>query len=207
MKTLLYLSFFLSLCRGGDVLLRSEVECRLSIDGAPRGIVKTGDGVRLNLPPGDHRIEAETVKGSGQWAQTIRVSNEPQTIRIPLHAGGMTTWVDPQTGLTWTGSDNGLGLSLRQAERYCRVLSWSGFNDWTLPSIDDLQSIFGGAESQGGYHVRGPLKLTGWQWSSTPGAQDGEGWAFDFGDGGRASVAAGDSGLNRAVCVRGHSPN
>ena len=26
--------------------------------------------------------------------------------------------------------------------------------------------------------------------------------ALDFGDGGRASVAAGDSGLNRALCVR-----
>jgi hypothetical protein len=71
-----------------------------------------------------------------------------------------------------------------------------------LVRADDLQRIFGGPESQVGYHITGPIKLTGWQWSSTAGKQDGEGGALDFGDGGRASVADGDSGLNRALCVR-----
>ena len=102
----------------------------------------------------------------------------------------------------WTAKDNGSGVSRNQAARYCRELTIAGFKDWTLPSIDDLQHIFGGPENQGGYHVKGAIKLSGWQWSSTPGKQAGEGWAFDFGDGGRASVAAGDSGLNRALCVR-----
>jgi hypothetical protein len=111
-------------------------------------------------------------------------------------------WIDADTKLMWTVTDNGSGLSRGQALRYCRELTLAGFKDWTLPSIDDLQGIFDNARSQGAYHVKGPLQLTGWQWSSTPGAQDGEGWALDFGDGGRASVAAGDSGLNRALCVR-----
>ncbi|MBV8706090.1 MAG: hypothetical protein JO028_02790 [Acidobacteriaceae bacterium] len=53
-----------------------------------------------------------------------------------------------------------------------------------------------------GYYVKGPIKLTGWQCSSTAGQQEGEAWALDFGDGGRASVAAGDFGLNRALCAR-----
>jgi hypothetical protein len=111
-------------------------------------------------------------------------------------------WTDPDTKQMWTAADNGSGISWSQAARYCRESKLGGFNDWTLPSIDGLQRIFGGAENQSGYHIRGPLKLTGWQWSSTPGRQEGEGWALDFGDGGRASVAAGDSGLNRALCVR-----
>ena len=111
-------------------------------------------------------------------------------------------WIDPDTHLMWTAADNGSGVSLSQAARYCRSLPLAGFKDWTLPSIDDLQGIVGNAESQGTYRVKGPIKLTGWQWSSTPGKQAGEGWALDFGDGGRASVAAGDSGLNRALCVR-----
>jgi len=54
----------------------------------------------------------------------------------------------------------------------------------------------------GGHHVLGPIKLTGWAWSSTPGKSTGEAWSLDFGDGGRASVVTGDSGLNRALCVR-----
>jgi len=111
-------------------------------------------------------------------------------------------WVDPGTHLMWTSADNGSGLSWSQASRYCRELDQAGYKDWTLPSIEDLQGIFERAPSESGYHVRGPIKLTGWQWSATPGSQRGEGWALDFGDGGRASVPAGDSGLNRALCVR-----
>jgi hypothetical protein len=113
-----------------------------------------------------------------------------------------SVWLDPNTKRMWTAADNGSGISLSQAKHYCQASSAGGFQDWRLPAIDDLQQLFGGPGDERGYHVRGPLKLTGWQWSSTPGQQPGEGWTLDFGDGGRASVAAGDSGLNRALCVR-----
>ena len=115
-------------------------------------------------------------------------------------------WIDPDTHLMWTAADNGSGVSLKQAVGYCRRLNLAGFKDWSLASIDDLQGIVGSTAGQGGYRLKAPLRITGWQWSSTPGLQKGEGWALDFGDGARASVAAGDSGLNRALCVR-HSSN
>jgi hypothetical protein len=102
----------------------------------------------------------------------------------------------------WTAADNGYGVSQLQAVRYCRRLTVGGFKDWTLPSIDDLQGMVGGARNQRGFSITAPIKLTGWQWSSSPGKQGGESWALDFGDGARASVADGDSGLNRALCVR-----
>jgi uncharacterized protein DUF1566 len=111
-------------------------------------------------------------------------------------------WIDPDTHLMWTAADNGSGLSWIQAQRYCRDLTLAGFHNWTLPSIDDLQKLVGGADAQSAYRIKAPIKLSGWQWSSTAGKQDGEGWALDFGDGARASVAAGDSGLNRALCLR-----
>jgi Protein of unknown function (DUF1566) len=119
-----------------------------------------------------------------------------------LAADKAEIWIDPSTDLMWTAADNGSGVSLKQAERYCRGSKLNGFSDWTLPSIEDLQGLVGDAQSQNAYRIKGPIKLTGWQWSSTPGKQDGEGWALDFGDGARASVAAGDSGLNRALCIR-----
>lgn len=117
-------------------------------------------------------------------------------------AGQPAYWIDPDTHLAWTAADNGSGLSWLQAERYCRNLRLGGFHNWTLPSIDDLQSLVGKSGGQNTYRIKAPIKLTGWQWSATPGIQDGEAWALDFGDGGRASVAAGDSGLNRALCRR-----
>lgn len=122
-------------------------------------------------------------------------------------AGGVETWTDPDTHLMWTAADNGSGLSWLQAQRYCRNLHLAGFHDWKLPAIDDLQSLVGKSESESTYRIKAPIKLTGWQWSSTAGVQDGEGWALDFGDGGRASVAAGDSGLNRALCIRHAAKN
>jgi hypothetical protein len=111
-------------------------------------------------------------------------------------------WVDPGTHFMWTAADNGVGLSLRQAAHYCRQLRLGGFQDWTLPSIDDLQGLMGDTQNQKGYRIKAPIKLTGWQWSSSAGRQEGEAWVLDFGDGARASVPAGDSGLNRALCVR-----
>ena len=110
-------------------------------------------------------------------------------------------WTDPATRLIWAAADNGSGISLNQAKRYCSELALGGFHDWRLPAIDELQSLFGGPANDNGRHIKGPIKVSGWEWSSTPGQQEGEGWVLDFGDGGRASVAAGDSGLNRA-CVR-----
>lgn len=111
-------------------------------------------------------------------------------------------WTDPETRLTWAGADNGFGVSWSQASYYCRSLRRGGFHNWTLPTIDDLQRLFGGPADESGRHIRGPTKLTGWAWSSSEGRESGERWALDFGDGGRASVATGDSGLNRALCVR-----
>ena len=111
-------------------------------------------------------------------------------------------WADPNTKLTWAASDNGVGATFMQAKYYCEALTLGGFDDWTLPVIDELQNLFGGPANAGGFHVSGPLKLTGWEWSSSLGKEGGEAWALDFGDGGRASLPMGDSGFNRALCVR-----
>jgi len=114
-----------------------------------------------------------------------------------------STWTDPKTNLTWAAADNGSAVSRSQAIEYCRSISLSGQKDWRLPEIDELQTLFGGTPDDRGYRLIGPLKLTGWAWSATVGKESGQGWALDFGDGARASVADGDAGLNRALCVRG----
>jgi len=121
---------------------------------------------------------------------------------LAAQADDRAPWVDPETHLMWAGADNGSGLSLSQAKRFCAESSAAGFHGWVLPSIDDLQSLYDPSVDHDGRHVKGPLKLTGWEWSSTPGQQAGEGWVLDVGDGARASVVAGDSGLNRALCRR-----
>jgi hypothetical protein len=112
------------------------------------------------------------------------------------------SWTDRSTQLMWTARDNGSGLSGQQAVRYCRDNRTGGYTDWSLPSIEQLQTLVTATANESGYHIKGPLHLSGWQWSSTPGEAKGELWSLDFGDGARASVLTGDSGLNRALCIR-----
>jgi hypothetical protein len=198
------------LAQTASVSVRTDLECRLSVDGKPQGVLKPGDELRLNVPVGEHKMGAVPAAGGGAWEQSIEVKEQgDQIIHIPLRAAVLRAemdllgyWVDPKTRLMWAASDNGSSVSWRQAERYCLMLNLSGFHDWRLPSIENLQGIYGGASNDRGYRVVSPLKLTGWEWSSSPGKEPGEGWALDFGDGGRASVIAGDGGPNRALCVR-----
>lgn len=187
------------------VVLRSDVECRLLIDGQQRGILKPGGKLEVTLPPGNHEVRAIALDGEANWRQSIDVSGTAdQELVIPLRAElarKRRFWLDEATGLTWATADNGVGVSWIQARRYCDALHTGDRDGWRLPSIDELQSLVTQSANTDGYRVRGPLKLTGWAWSSTPGIEPGEGWALDFGDGARASVVAGDSGLNRALCV------
>jgi len=219
------------------LVVHADAECRLSVDGKSHGTLMPGKKVQLKLIAGEHHIEATPLAGGTKWLQAVTIqaasSSTPHVLNI-LVGQPHDYWIDPSTGLMWTATDNGSGLSWGQAQRYCSELSQDGFKDWTLPGIEQLQDLFTGASESakgtsrapdetsnsakasglgvpvlrvfpidaGGFHIKGPFKLSGWQWSSSFGQQPGEGWAFDFGDGGRASVAAGDSGLNRALCVR-----
>lgn len=193
-----------------SLLVRTDLDCRWSVDGEPRGVLKTSDQVRLSLSPGEHRVEAVPVAGGPRWDESVKVEETGgQVLLIPLQASVARAeaqkrgyWTDPETKLMWTTSDNGFGATWSQGSYYCRSLALGGYKDWTLPSIDDLYHLFGGGANQNGFHITAPLKLTGWEWSSSEGKEPGEQWALDFGDGGRASVVAGDSGLNRALCVR-----
>ena len=111
-------------------------------------------------------------------------------------------WMDRDTQLMWSAADNGSALSGQQAVRYCRESRRGGYADWALPSIEQLQTLVTKTANESGHQIKGPLRLSGWQWSSTQGEAKGEVWSLDFGDGARASVLSGDSGLNRALCVR-----
>jgi hypothetical protein len=194
--------------------VRSDLECRWSVDGQPRGVLKAGEAVGVTLAAGDHRVEAAPVAGSITWQTTVTLADaDAQEVSIPMRAAVARAeakargyWVDPrldpQTRLMWAASDNGIGVSWSQAAYYCRTFIAGGHNDWTLPTIDELHGLFGGEANEAGHHITGPIKLTGWAWSASAGQEPGEQWALDFGDGARASVVTGDSGLNRALCVR-----
>jgi hypothetical protein len=118
-------------------------------------------------------------------------------------------WTDPDTGLTWTKTDNGADINWYQANAYCTNLRLGGYTDWRLPTIDELQGIYDPGSDVPGqwngsattWHVKGNLKLSSVPWSSSS-KNAKEAWYINFDNGERRSNLFGNSGYVRARCVR-----
>ena len=85
---------------------------------------------------------------------------------------GRGYWVDPSTGLMWTGRDTGKDVSWNKAMKYCRDLRLAGYSDWRMANMAELQGIYDKTANAPGlagpgngrsvtWHVKGNLFLTG----------------------------------------------
>jgi Protein of unknown function (DUF1566) len=155
---------------------------------------------------------------SGQIAQREPSLSRPQdTCR---ETGLRGYWIDPSTGLIWTGRDNGKDVRWKGAVRYCRDLRLAGYSDWRLATIAELEAIYDrNADAPGlagldkepsTWHVKGNLFLTGDEWSSERvnddrGHPSGYARYFDFNEGTSNEDPISfpyPYSLMRALCVR-----
>ena len=193
--------------------ITTDAAVRVSIDGQDQGRIEPGERREIRLPAGEKKIEVLPESGGAPWRKLILASSVlPNDVKIPMRAHLLAGevrergyWQDQRTHLTWAGADNGSSVTVSQAKSYCRKLQVGALSGFRLPEIDELQTLIGGVSDERGFRVIAPLKLTGWAWSATTGNEAAEHWTLDFGDGARASVAAGDAGLNRALCVLSNS--
>jgi hypothetical protein len=130
-------------------------------------------------------------------------------------------WIDPSTGLMWTGKDNGADMNWRKATEYCKNLQLAGYSDWRLPSIEELEGIHQrNAKAPGEvpkshkreaffytFEIKGNIFLTGNPWSASridddPSHPPEFGWFVYFNEGSRIYEKLSDSHSKRALCVR-----
>jgi hypothetical protein len=124
-------------------------------------------------------------------------------------------WTDPETGLMWTGNDNGFALRWKPAADYCNSLQLGGFSDWRLPKIDELKKIYNpnasvacGHEGNLSCQIKGGIRLTsGVIWSSSSGDEPQTMRGFIFrgqGEARKHMMELDKRGANydRALCVR-----
>ena len=100
---------------------------------------------------------------------------------------------------------NGVHVNLPEAVDFCRSLQLADYHDWRVPTISELRSIYDPDLKVGGFHVKGNLQLSGWEWSETPGMDDGEGWLLNYRFNNGRPVSALlqlSSRYFRALCVR-----
>jgi hypothetical protein len=147
-ELLLSLVLLSSVCPGAELLVRTDVECRLSVDGKTRGTLKTGDGIRLSLPPGGHGIEAFPLTRPGHWQKTIQIvaADEHQVLSIPLRSADSRARVIGSIPICILHGPARITASDLAATRLSGLAAnslWGG-RDWTLPSIEELHGVITG---------------------------------------------------------------
>ena len=129
------------------------------------------------------------------------------------------TWTDPKTGLMWSRISIGqqwqdgrvkgqaTKMTWSDANEACATLHLAGFNDWRLPSREELESLM--VKDQAGYNAPDemlyPPDLSwpnnfGWYWSVSPiAALNNYAWVAHFEEGKLCSSAKYHDNQVRAV--------
>jgi hypothetical protein len=115
-------------------------------------------------------------------------------------------FVDLKAGRVWTARDNGLDIDWQRATQYCQSLALAGFDDWRLPSLEELQSLIQPL-GRGQYSTPDLIQLSACcPWSSTEKTEIAA-WNLNF----KYSKSFAGSKTHtydlRALCVRDLQPS
>lgn len=188
------------------LLITVDEACTLTVNGSASRQVAAGQTVRIPIADlGEQLIEARSHDGR-VVSETVLVDKPGQrvvrlSVATPLRRGP----------LMWARRDNGADVDWHEAKAHCEGLSLAGYDDWRLPSIEELETLHdpGGSEStlifDGKAHpinmVSG-FQFTGFYlWSSTKEGSSSA-WFFLLGLGDRTSTLLDSDFGKRALCVR-----
>jgi len=111
--------------------------------------------------------------------------------------------LDSQTGLMWAATDNGKDTTSYDAEKHCSLLKSGGYDDWRVPDIKELMTLYlPGKRNASGCFMSELFKVSACSfWSSY--SSIGGAAVFNFKVGKRSFSYNRDSYLLRALPVRG----
>lgn len=123
---------------------------------------------------------------------------EAERLEAARLAGG---YLQEDTGLIWSTSDNAADVDWYAAREYCRELEVADWSDWRMPSIEELEGLHQ-RRSASLYKVPSAIRLSGCcPWSQTLNG-DASAWNFSFRYRKRFSGSLNYSFQLRALCVR-----
>jgi hypothetical protein len=111
---------------------------------------------------------------------------------------GDGTVTDTSTDLMWQQATAPGTYNLDGAYSYCGTLSFAGYTDWWLPTIDELKSLVATKWHPTIDPTYFPGTAASWYWSSTM-YDSYDAWGVDFGSGGVDNYYKYDAGYVRAV--------
>lgn len=136
------------------LLLTSDADCRVELDGAPLVEVATQQVATMEVEPGEHLLRAYSLEIDGlSWDEVIKVPETGQVVtRIELAevieefknirfvaAEGVIE--DRKTGLMWTESVR-RDVEWKNGVEICEGLTRGGHSDWRLPALNEISSLY-----------------------------------------------------------------
>ncbi len=206
------------------LLATTDLDCTWKLDGKVQGNLKADDSVVVPISLGKHLVQATSTDGLDKWRTVVTVTQagqemvdiklkearqrrvaetEPATQRTAPPTTQPTdapTWTDPATGLMWAGKDNGSNVTWNEAQTYCSDLRLAGYSKWRLPTIDELAGIYDETQDVNDWHIKGGIRISGWEWTNSAANSSGEHQLFTFHGTKKESVLVVFN--RRALCVR-----
>ena len=110
-------------------------------------------------------------------------------------------YLEKKRRLIWATADNGRDISWVDSFSYCEELSLAGFEDWRLPTIDELKELMKPMSTRQ-YATPPEINLTSCcPWSSTPKTRSSA-WNFNFKFKKAFSGSMTHTYDHRALCIR-----
>jgi hypothetical protein len=194
------------------LLVKTDDDCNWKLDEQPMDRLKANGSKVVPISPGEHRIRAATTDGVTKIRIDVEIDQGQRFVEILLkdehdqelkrqrveairrqaetEAALHPTWTDPDTGLMRAKKDNGKDVSWEQASDYCAKSQLGGFNDWRMPTIEELGGIFDPGVSVESVlddvdwildtRVKGKIYITGGEWSSSPAHDPGSMRIYNF---------------------------
>ena len=115
---------------------------------------------------------------------------------------GDGTVTDTKTGLMWAVKDNGSLINWQSARSYCQDYQGGGHNDWRMPTLSELASLYEPKDqNKHGYHVNKLIDISAASsWASE--TRDNEAARFNFTYGEVYWLYKSFSGPSRVLPVR-----
>ena len=91
--------------------------------------------------------------------QAFAAEKAPEAERF--QAVGTSIVYDSYTDLMWASQDNGKDIDWYDAEGYCKEFEAGGYDDWRLPDIKELATLYTeDKKGQNGFHIVDLITIT-----------------------------------------------
>ena len=87
--------------QNATLVVRADAECKLSVDGEAKGVLRPDDRMRIVLQLGEHLVEAVPTAGGKRWEQVVNLNEaKTQVLTISLPKAPAAPPAAPKTATT-----------------------------------------------------------------------------------------------------------